>query len=426
MTGIGLLLALAGALIGFLRADVALIVAAVVLALASALRQRGGGHAASVAVAAVLAAGATAGHAEAAGGVRVFAHVPYPGNPGGLAVDGGTLWVTTSAASLDRPFDGDSSVFAYDLGTGRPAARRPNPIVVPKNPVALMGLAGIALDADGRQYVGDMNGQVVRIDPRTAKSEVYATVPTSTQTSVTDMPTFDAFGPDGSLYVGDAGGQPIIWRVPPGGGQAEPWFVDPRLMGSYGASIDGLTVDPSGRDLYFAAGNQQPKITVYRLPLAHPDASHLEAFHDYTDVVMSPCPADPAKAADPNAGLAAINCVATQLVGAGGLAFGRSGRLYVAFLAKNQISILGPDGSERARFPSPDENMKLDVPFNGPFGLAFDGRGGLLVANVGDPTLSYWPGHTPPPGGLPDSKSWAVLDWSVGDTAARLYRPRIP
>src|SRR4051794_23949819 len=98
MAGIGLLLALAGALIGFLRADAALIVAAVVLALASALRQRGGGgHAASAAVAAVLlAAGATAGHAEAAGGVRVFAHVPYPGNPGGLAVDGGTLWVTTS------------------------------------------------------------------------------------------------------------------------------------------------------------------------------------------------------------------------------------------------------------------------------------------------------------------------------------------
>jgi hypothetical protein len=38
---LGLLLALAGALVGFLRADVALITAAVALALASSVRQRG-------------------------------------------------------------------------------------------------------------------------------------------------------------------------------------------------------------------------------------------------------------------------------------------------------------------------------------------------------------------------------------------------
>ena len=208
---------------------------------------------------------------------HVFLHVPYPGNPGGLAVDGNTLWVDSSAANLDRPFDGDSSVWAYSLSTRQLQARTPNPIVVAKNPVAAMGLAGIALDRGGRQYIADMNGQVLRLDPKTNVAEVYATIPTSTSTSFTDMPTFDAFGPDGSLYVGDAAGPPIIWRVAPGGGQAEPWFVDPRLTASWGASVDGVAVDPSGRYLYFASGNQQPQITIYRLPFAHPDSSHLEA-----------------------------------------------------------------------------------------------------------------------------------------------------
>src|SRR3954469_3838980 len=169
----------------------------------------------------VLAAlGLLASPASAARRITVFAHVPYPGNPGGLAVDGQTLWVTTSAANFDRPFDGSSSVFAYSLASGRLLPRKPNPIVVPKQPVAAMGLAGIALDAAGRQYIADMNGQVLRVDPRTAKSQVYATVPTSTSTSFTDMPTFDAFGPDGSLYVGDAGGEPVIWRVRRGGSGA--------------------------------------------------------------------------------------------------------------------------------------------------------------------------------------------------------------
>src|SRR5436309_2541270 len=179
------------------------------------------------------------------GPILTLAHVPYPGNPGAVAIDGNTMWVDSSSASSDRPFDGFSDVFAYDLKTGQPLPRSPNPIRVPKPPVASMGLAGIALDAQGRMYVADMNGQVLRIDPKTNAITTYATVPTSTSTSLTSMPTFDVFGPDGSLYVGDASG-PVIWRVPAGGGQAKAWFVDPRLSGDYGAAVDGLAIDPSG------------------------------------------------------------------------------------------------------------------------------------------------------------------------------------
>src|SRR4051812_48641019 len=70
---------------------------------------------------------------RAIGDIRVFAHVPYPGNPGSLAVDGETVWVDTSSANLDRPFDGFSDVFAYKLQTGRLQPRSPNPIAVLKN-----------------------------------------------------------------------------------------------------------------------------------------------------------------------------------------------------------------------------------------------------------------------------------------------------
>src|SRR3954471_13405370 len=213
----------------------------------------------SILAAALLSMGASPASAAASsqvsvGPITTLAHVPYPGNPGAATIDGDTLWVDTSAI-YDRPFDGENAVFAYDLTTGQLQSRRPNPISVPQQPVAAMGLAGIALDSAGRLYIADMNGRgVLRVDPRTNAISLYGSVPTSTSTSLTAMPTFDAFGPDGSLYVGDAAGPPIIWRAAPGGGQAEPWFVDPRLTASWGAIVDGVAVDPSGRYLYFASG----------------------------------------------------------------------------------------------------------------------------------------------------------------------------
>src|SRR6058998_3382419 len=222
------------------------------------------------------------------GDIQVFATLPYPGHPGGLAVTGRTVYVDTSNADFSRPFDASDEIWAFNLDSGQPAGLRPNPIEVARAAsVQTMGLLGMALDSQGRIYAADMNGRIVRVDPRTGAQDVYATIPTSTDTSFTDMPGFPVFGRDGSLYVGDASA-PVIWRVRPGGGQAEPWFVDPRLAGTYyGSNVDGLAVDPSGHNLYFAAGGQ-PHIVVYRLPLAHPDASHLSTFHTYSDLVTPP------------------------------------------------------------------------------------------------------------------------------------------
>jgi sugar lactone lactonase YvrE len=358
------------------------------------------------------------------GPVQTLAHVPYPGNPGAVAIDGNTMWVDNSSANFDRPFDSYSAVFAYDLQTGQLLPRSPNPIIVPKAPVAVMGLAGIALDSAGRMYIADMNGQVLRVDPTTNATTTYAAVPTSTSTSLTAMPTFDVFGPDGSLYVGDASA-PVIWRVPAGGGQAQPWFVDPRLSGlyGYGASVDGLAIDRSGRELYFATG-PEADIRVYRLPLAHPDASHLQLFHTYN---LSPelCTANAAHITDPNGPVALLGCAGVNDAGAGGIVFGKSGRLYVSLLSVSQLSILDPSGNELLRFPDPQQNMQLENPVNGPFNLALDNFGRLLIADLGDPTLGALPGGTSLPGPH-DSKSWAILAVQVHDKPGRLFRPNLP
>src|SRR5207245_8861527 len=235
---------------------------------------------------------------------------PCPGQPGGLVGTVRSPYVYTSTADFNRPFTATAEIWAYNLDTGEPAGLPSNPIEVARAAsVQTMGLLGMALDAQGRLYAADMNGRVVRVDPRTAAQEVYATIPTSTDTSFTDMPGFVAFGGDGNLYVGDWSA-PVVWRVPPGGGQAELWFTDPRLAGTYGANVAGVTIDPSGENLYLAAGTQEGQIAIYRLPLAHPDAAHLEEFHRYTDFVMSPCSADP--------DLELIACATMPALGAGG------------------------------------------------------------------------------------------------------------
>jgi len=349
------------------------------------------------------------------GDIRVFTTFGYPGTPGGLAVEGQTLYVDTSAGNIDRQFDGSDNLYAYNVDTRQQLGQ---PIDVKRQyPVAPMGLAGIALDAAGRLYIADMNGRIDRVDPRTGVQEVYSVVPAGTDTSAPDMPTFVVFDHAGNLYVGDAGGDPIIWRVPPGGGTAQPWFVDPRLAGTWAASVLGMTIDPTGHDLYFATGNQEPGIVIYRLPLDHPDSAHLEEFHRYGDLVTSPC--------NPTPSGAFLSCSGTQVAGAGGIAFGASGKLYVVLLAKNQVSILQPDGTEALRFPSPQDNAKLDVPVNAPFDLAFDGHGTLLVSQLGDATFGNGPGNTPPPGGQQQAKNWVVYDVWVNDTAAPLNRPAI-
>src|SRR5436190_16198775 len=88
------------------------------------------------------------------GDIQVFTTLPYPGTPGGVAVDGHTLYVDTSAANFDRPFDGSDFIYAFNTDSER---QKGAPIEVQRQyPVAPMGLAGMALDASGRLYAAHM------------------------------------------------------------------------------------------------------------------------------------------------------------------------------------------------------------------------------------------------------------------------------
>src|SRR2546430_8673419 len=54
------------------------------------------------------------------GDIQVFVTLPYPGHPGGLAVNGRTLYVDTSNADFDRLFDPSDEIWAFRLDTGEP------------------------------------------------------------------------------------------------------------------------------------------------------------------------------------------------------------------------------------------------------------------------------------------------------------------
>ncbi len=326
----------------------------------------------------------------ALGETRVFTRVPAPGGAGGFIVDGDTVWSTTLA--FMQPEVDEWPVWAYDRRTGQEqvdqtfSVRRPGP--------ASMALRGMARDAQGRLYIVDMNGRVLRAGApgpdghRTV--EVYATIPSHGNDAAhipwagVSMPVDITFDAAGNAYVADLN-FPVIWRVPPGGGEAQPWLVDTQLQGA-GFGVAAARLAPNGRDLYFSmcvssSPHELSEGVIYRIPVDAPTASEM------TEVFRTPdsCPA--------------------------GLAFGVSGKLYAGLFLANQVLVLGPDGTEERRFPSKEANAGQEVPYDQPGLVAFDGDGWLLVGNESLTTTA---------------KHWAILKAFVDDTAAPLVEPSLP
>jgi DNA-binding beta-propeller fold protein YncE len=334
----------------------------------------------------LLSAFGPVGGAQAArsiGDTRVFATVPDPGQPAGIAMDGRQVLVSTAGL---LQFTNVPRLFVYDQSGGLVASHA----IPPMNPQG-MALMGVAADAAGRAYVVDMNGRIVRIDPASGAQDVYATFPGSFG-GLTTMPFDIVFDRNGFAYVTDQN-LAAIWRIPPGGGTPQLWFQDPRLFGYlFGAA--GIRVDPAGKHLYFSVAVSEYPTTpaagmVYRLPLVdHPSAAQLQEVFRYPPRSMP-----------------------------FGIAFGATGKLYVALAGANQISILQPDPTaamqEQSRFPSAAENARRSVPYDNPLGLAFNGRGALLVTNSNVFAV-------------PDASHWAVLDAFVADKGAPLATPAIP
>ncbi len=318
--------------------------------------------------------------AGAIGETSVFARVPHPGQPAGILVDSDTVFVS-GAGFVTEPVD-DWAVWAFDRRTGRQKAGATTRLARDM-PVSFMGLTGMAKDAEGRLYVVDMNGRILRTTPGKRIWEVYAALPTHGMWPAGTMPMDMVFDGDGNAYVTDTN-FPGIWRVSPGGGQVDLWFKDPRLL-SYPLGSHGITLGPDRRDLYIAMCiSEQPDSptqgVIYRLPVDHPDSSHFQELFRYAP------------------GSCAV-----------GLRFGNSGKLYVMLGSVNQVSILRPDGTEDLRFPSPGENARQEIPYDFPFMASFDGEGSLLITNS-----ATVPEH------------WAVLRAFVNDTALPLPEPSLP
>ena len=322
-------------------------------------------------------------NARPLGDSKVLAPVPSPGYPEGIAVHGSLVYVSGPAAF---GFADASKIFGFDTQTGALVKT----ITVQGQTRVPKAISCIAFGEDDDLYVLDEEQGVLKINVETGSQSVYAAPFFPVYTSAFNPPAPVllndlAFDKNGYLYVTDSF-EATIWRVPPGGGAPQVWFQDSRIDGPFGPN--GARVDAASGKLYFtvtfdAAGAGY----VYTLPLVdHPAASDLQLFHAYT----------------PGAG-------------PDGVAFGKSGKLYVALAGYSQISVLAPDGTEQARYSGPAQNpagTPDPLPWANPANIAFNNHtGALLVTNHASLT------------GLPDpSPLFAVFDVYVEDKAGKLFK----
>ncbi len=121
----------------------------------------------------------------AIGDISVFATVPAPGHPFGVAVDKNRIYISTSAGDFfASPFTGGhlnsdgERVFAYDM-----KGNLVKTTSIATMPNSDMGLFGLALDGNPTPnhnlYVADMNGRILRLalDRDASAPEVFAQTP---------------------------------------------------------------------------------------------------------------------------------------------------------------------------------------------------------------------------------------------------------
>lgn len=295
--------------------------------------------------------------AQALGDSKVVTPVAAPGYPEGIAVRGNRFYVSGPAA-FGQPL-GSAYVKAYDLKTGAFEANYPITIT---NPFAGMSAGSCgAFGPDGKLYVVEPFVGIIRMDlnPRNTQSVYAPFIPTG-PSLLNDL----AFDDDGNLYVTDSFAA-TIYRVPAGGGAPSVWFTDPRLAGDplVPFGVNGIRFDKNHENVYVSVTAENGTLdgVIYRLPLANPTAGSLEEFHRY--------PFFPSFA----------------LAGPDGIAFGRSGKLYVCLAGTSQISVLRADGSEEVRYSGPAANpggSPDPLPWANPANIAFDiHTGSLLVTN---------------------------------------------
>jgi sugar lactone lactonase YvrE len=362
------------------------------------MRRRRLGLVASILAAVLLTAAAAPALGREPLDIDVFARIGPPGQPEPIAIGpDGRVYVGTNQLGRGDA-DAPSKIFAFS-GEGellREYELQGQPLDEDH------GIQGLLFDGDGLLYVLDRSAdpRVVILDPVTGEQRRYASfrdvppcTPVSTgecaQDAVDDPagPDYGVFSPTGDLYVTDID-QALIWRVPPGGGNAEIWLTDQRLESAFGPN--GIQFMADGRTLLFANTASNPLA-------GNPATGRL-----YTVPVQ----------ADGTAGPLTQVWESLPLDGPDGLAIARSGNVYVALAGANQVLLLSPQFTEQARVPTdPLANQAEEIPLDGPGSVAFLGER-LLVSN-----------HSPI---RADPDSWAVLDVFAGESGLPLHYPQIP
>ncbi len=336
------------------------------------------------------------------GDAYVLAQVPaQPGFPEGIAVKGNRVYVA-GAATFGTTGKGPSAVHAFDTKTGELVANYPTE---GENLIAEHANSSIAFDGNGRLYVLNTQLGIYRLTPETGTQETYAKpfpdlkpcvpflVPPPCSPTVADAPSLPndiAFDEVGNAYITDSM-QATIWRVPAGpvpvGGKTpQIWFQDSRLASAY-IGVNGLRLNPARTLAYITVTTDLlGQSFVYTLPLkTNPVAGELKVFHQYgVDSLPD------------------------------GIAFGRSGLLYVAIATPGAsgVSILNPAGQEVGRLSNPP--LSPFAPYDSPANIAFNGQGSILLSNHAFVTGVLNPGQ------------FAVVDAFVDDKESPLAKPVVP
>ena len=334
---------------------------------------------------------------RAFGDVQVLSTVPFPpGFPEGIAVNGNRVYVA-GPARFGTAGEPPSKVFAYDTRTGEQLREY---AMQGENLAQEHANSCIAFDGAGRLYIVNTQRGIVRLDIGSGQQTVYAaplpdlhpctTNPAPCSPTFFDSPPLPndiAFDDAGNLYETDSF-QATIWRIPAGGGQPQIWFQSSQLDTPFGPN--GLRLSPDRTKLFFTITAEGVDMfgnflggKIYTLPLVNaPAAGDLQVFHQYNGDAPD------------------------------GIAFGRSGKLYVVLAAPfaSGVSILRADGSEETRLTNPVGSPIF--PYDSPANAAFNKQGSLLLTNHAFAT------------GIPSH--FTVLDVFVDDTESELVRPNLP
>jgi large exoprotein involved in heme utilization and adhesion len=336
-----------------------------------------------IALLAVVCAGAVAApgaSARARWDTRVFGLVPNPGFPAHTYVHpDGRVYEGTydnpagdSVPSRVLEYTGDGTlvrswtVQGQDLG-------------------AAHGVQVATSDRYGRLILLDKSPpRIIALDRNTGEQTTLARLPAGA------VPNYAAWDTDRNLYVTDYEGA-TVWRLREGSNRATAWLQDPALDGMmFGTTGIVLAADHRSfvigqqSEAGFGAGNPTTG-RLLRVPLT----------------------------ADGSAGPVSQIWESQPFDGPDGFAISASGNFYVALLVTNQIAVVGPDGTEKERFP-PDILSGANgsaVPFDNPSSVRFAGTR-LMVANQ-----SYI---------LGDTTHMAILDVEAGEAGLPEYVPPAP